>query len=126
MQYHMTPILAFYIKLTIAGIIGLGALIADALPDVSGWENVGTKSILIVAVIYMGKLYLQQQKDHKEEAIGREEKLIAHIAESTNIQNQLLTATKEQTGYFQTVTRNIVNERLQERQDIKTIAEKVS
>jgi len=128
----MTPIpqlfsdLPDYWKLSIAALTGLGAFFADASPEIRGWEELGMKGLLIAALVFVVKLLLRQQAEHKEETGKREERLLAHIEKSTIIQSELLEATKRQTGYFETVTRNIVNERLGERHDIEKLAKNTS
>ncbi len=117
---HLTEI-----KLTLAALVGFAAYLADASADldVKGWEELGLKGILLFAVYYIGKLFLDSQKAHKAEqqdtwaahkadAAAREAKLLAALDASTQTGRELLALTKEQTDYFKAVTRNIVDERL--------------
>jgi hypothetical protein len=113
------------IKLTLAAIVGLAAGIADATKtlDANGWEELGLKGLLLFAVYYIGRLFLDANKAHKAEmqstweahkaeAATRESKLVNAIEANSKGLSELTALTKEQTDYFKTVTRNIVDEKL--------------
>ena len=113
------------IKLTLAALLGIAAGIADASSalDAKGWEEIGIKGLLLFAVYYIGKLFLDANKAHKAEmqqardahqadAEKREDKLVAALDANSKSLTELTELTKEQTDYFKTVTRNIVAEKL--------------
>jgi hypothetical protein len=109
------------LKLTLAAIIGIAAGAADAIDGVSfrGWEDVGLKGLLLFAVIFIGRLFLEANRthkteiaaiwaEHKSDTLKREDKVVAAIEANTKSLAQLTDLTKEQTDYFKTVTRNVV------------------
>lgn len=114
---------AFELKLVIVSLLGAIALVADGLADFKNWEDFGLKTILGAAVLYIGRIFLQQQKDHKAEllslwqehkaeSLSRESAGKAALDANTKALCDLTVLTKEQTDYFKTVTRTIVDERL--------------
>lgn len=84
------------IKLTLAAIIGMSAWLADASAamDLKGWDEIGLKGILLFAVYYIGRLFLQAQKEHKAEMIATWE---THKADSARREDRMVTAL-DQTG----------------------------
>jgi hypothetical protein len=115
--------LAIELKLTLTALIGFAAWFADTSPDIKGWEESTLKGLLILAVISIGKLFLDAQKNHKAEIQAtweahkkdveiREAKLHQCIGDNTKCLAELTSLTKEQTEYFKAVTRNVVNEKL--------------
>lgn len=124
------------IKLTIAALVVFAAWLADASEqiNVKGWEEAGLKGLLILAVIFIGKLFLEAQKNHKAEiekvweshkaeitatkeahkqaAELREARLVTCLGENTKCLTELTALTKDQTDYFKAVTRNVINEKL--------------
>jgi hypothetical protein len=103
--------------------MGFAAWLADTSPDIKGWEESTLKGLLILAVISIGKLFLDAQKNHKAEIQAtweahkkdveiREAKLHQCIGDNTKCLAELTSLTKEQTEYFKAVTRNVVNEKL--------------
>jgi hypothetical protein len=113
----------FELKLALASVVGGIALLADMANEFRGWEDVGLKGILIAAVIFIGRLYLKQQADHKQE---RKEDWDAHkkdreaaenayrqvMEANSSLLKEIKAATEEQTVYFKTVTRNLVEQHL--------------
>jgi hypothetical protein len=115
--------LAIELKLTLTALIGFAAWLADTSPYIKGWEESTLKGLLILAVISIGKLFLDAQKNHKAEIQAtweahkkdveiREAKLHQCIGDNTKCLAELTSLTKEQTEYFKAVTRNVVNEKL--------------
>ena len=120
---------AFEVKTGIAAILGGSALLADLATEAKGWEEVSLKVILILALVYICKLYLEQQKEHKaelretwdlhkRESLERERLSKESQEANTRALNELTTLTKEQTDYFKTVTRSIIDERIKNRPTI--------
>ena len=119
-----------HLKLALASVVGLVAALTDVAADVHGWEDVSLKVLLILALIFIGRLFLQQQQDHKadvkdhkgevekiwaahkEDAEKREIKYLAAIEANKQCLQQLVALTEEQTIYFKTVTRTVVDEKL--------------
>jgi len=125
MLHHLIPDHLTELKLTIAAVVGFGAWLADSSEqlNVKGWEELGLKGLLLFAVFYIGRLFLDCQKTHKAEIQAtweahkkdvetREAKLLQCMGDNTRCLNELSALTKEQTDYFKTVTRNLVNEKL--------------
>jgi len=113
------------LKLTCAAAVGIAAGALDAGRDIParGWEDMGLKGLLIFAVIFVGKLFLDAQRTHKTEmqttwdahkkdAQEREEMLLAALKANSKGLEELTALTKEQTDYFKTVTRVVVSEKL--------------
>ena len=114
-------IFSFEIKLAIAGLTGGVALIADIASETKGLEDLGLKAILIAALIYIGRLYLTQQREHKQEmrdlisvhqsdSDEREHKVTTVMQAMISGLGELTALTREQTEYFRAFTKRIVEE----------------
>ncbi len=121
--FHISSALVFEIKMSIASIVAGGAFLADIATEMKGVEELGLKAILCAALIWIVRLHLTQQKEHKQElrdiwALHKKEaedrELRANETREANTRalNELTSLTKEQTDYFKTVTRNIVEDRI--------------
>lgn len=124
---------AFELKLGLASSVGLIAAVTDVATDVHGWEDLSLKGILIAAVIFIGRLFLQQQQQqrdqqrehkaeiektwdaHKQDAEKREVKYCTALDANSKCLTELVVLTREQTDYFKAVTRDVVNEKLKGR-----------
>lgn len=117
---------AFDLKFVLASSVGLIAAVTDVVADVHGWEDVSLKAILIAAVIFIGRLFLQQQREHKAElektwdahkqdTEKREAKYCTALDANTKCLTDLVGLTRDQTDYFKAVTRDVVNEKLKGR-----------
>lgn len=124
---------AFDLKFVLASSVGLIAAVTDVAADVHGWEDVSLKAILIAAVIFIGRLFLQQQQQqreqarehkeelektweaHKQDAEKREVKYCTALDANSKCLTELVVLTREQTDYFKAVTRDVVNEKLKGR-----------
>ncbi len=125
----MFPALSNYgteTKLTITALIGLAAAVTDAQTDAKGWEDVTLKGLCIIAVVFLGKLFLDAQKKateaqekhkeeikdtwdaHKKDAEDREAKLLAAVAENTKSLTELNSLTKEQNEFHRAFTRRLL------------------
>jgi hypothetical protein len=115
--------LTFEIKLIAASVIGGAALLADLANEYRGWEDVGLKGILIAAVVFIGRLYLKQQEEHRQERKAdweahKKDREAAELAyrqameTNSELLKEIKAATEEQTTYFKTVTRNLVEQHL--------------
>jgi signal transduction protein with GAF and PtsI domain len=117
---HLTEV-----KLTLAALVGFSAWLADASTELNlqGVDEMGVKAMLAAALVYVGKLFLDAQKAHKAEmketwdahkkdAEAREAKYCAALESNSEQLGKLVNLTSEQTEYFKTVTRNIVDEKL--------------
>lgn len=113
----------FDLKLAMATSIGLFALVAEATTELHGWEDLSLKGLLIGAVVYLIRAQAQDRKEHRAElaAAWEEHKKDSHDREikynnileaNTKVLSDLTRITEEQTTYFKTVTRTIVDERL--------------
>jgi hypothetical protein len=123
-----------HLKLAAASAVGLAAAGVDVVMDAHGWEDVSLKVMLTLALLFIGRLLLQQQKEHKEElekvweahkheainreelhkhdTLNREERYQRALDENSAKLGELVDLTREQTDYFKAVTRNVVDERL--------------
>lgn len=126
-QFHN---IAFEIKLAIASALGLGTFLADISGDYKGWEDLSLKVLLLIALVYIGRLYLQQQKDHKSEVADyrreivdtwaahkrdveeREDKMNAALLAAREDMAILIGLTKEQTDHYKSVTRKLIEDRI--------------
>lgn len=117
--------IAIELKLTFLATLAGSAWLADISNNASGnaWEEWGLKGILLVAVVTIGKLFLQSQKDHKaelaeawksqkEEAEKREAALAETIKQNTTALDTMSNLAKEQTDWFRAVTRGVVSDKL--------------
>jgi hypothetical protein len=111
-----------HLKLALAAFVGLVAAVTDAAGDMHGWEDVSLKALLIAALVFIGRLLLQQQREHKiemreaweahkKDSADREERNHHAIANNTQCLAELASLTREQTDYFKAVTRNVVDEK---------------
>jgi len=125
---------SFHTKVILATITGVSAMLADAANEAKGWEDLGLKTALTLALIFVVKLLLDQQKlhkqelkeiwdahkaemkamraEHKEEAAKREDRMVKAIEVQVISMNEVRDLTRDQTEYFKTVTRNIVYEKI--------------
>jgi len=124
---------AFDLRLGLASSVGLIAAVTDVAADPRGWEDLSLKAILIAAVIFIGRLFLQQQQQqreqarehkaelektwdaHKQDAEKREVKYCTALDANSKCLTELVILTREQTDYFKAVTRDVVNEKLKGR-----------
>lgn len=114
---------ALDLKVAIAGGVALIAAVGDVNVDPRGWEDVSLKVLLILALIFIGRLYLAQMREHKaemkeawamhkKESNEREERHNRHLAANTECLTALVVGSREQTDFFRTVTRGLVEERI--------------
>ncbi len=126
--------LAFEIKLMLASALGLSAILADISGDYKGWEDLSMKVVLLIAVVFIGKLYLQQGIEHKQELAKiwadhkkemaetwaehkkdvetREEKMNDALRGNREDMAVLIGLTKEQTDHYKSVTRKLIEDRI--------------
>lgn len=119
----------FELKIMFAATIGFFAVIAEAAAELKGWEDLSLKVLLIGAVIYLIRTQSQERKEHKaelheawdlhkKESDEREAKTTDVMAANTKALSELTKITEEQTTYFKTVTRTIVDERLKTKSNL--------
>lgn len=112
-----------------AATIGFFAVIAEAAAELKGWEDLSLKVLLIGAVIYLIRTQSQERKEHKaelheawdlhkKESDEREAKTTDVMTANTRALSELTKITEEQTTYFKTVTRTIVDERLKTKSNL--------
>lgn len=124
---------ALDIKMLAASLIAITAAITDAVAAPKGWEDVTLKGILIAALVFVGRLYLGQAKEHKEEIRLHKEEIKATWAEHKNevekreikmfdcmhTQNvtlaKLCDLTQEQTDHYRTFVKAAVDAKLNAR-----------
>jgi hypothetical protein len=114
---------ALDIKLALASAVALAAAVTDATTQPQGWEDISLKALLIGALVFVVRLLLKQQTDHKseiretwkqhkEEAQTREEKVIACISAQTETLDKLRELTEEQTEHYRTFVKAAVDAKL--------------
>lgn len=113
----------FELKIAFVAFIGSLAVIAETATELKGWEDTSLKALLIGAVIYLVRSQSQDRKEHKaelheawdlhkKESDEREARTTDAMIANTKALAELTKITEEQTTYFKTVTRTIVDERL--------------
>lgn len=112
------------IKLTLAAVLGFSAWLADATgPDITGWEEIGLKGILLFAVYYIGRLFLSAQKEHKHEmketwdlhkteSLKREERMAEAMTKQTVSLEKLCEISQEQVEHFRAFVKSAVDEKM--------------
>lgn len=113
------------IKLTVAAALGLSAWLADASAElnVKSWEELGLKTILLFAVYYIGRLFLNAQKEHKaemvetwkthkEETAKREEKMCAALEKHSVSLELIADLNKEQLLHFRAFVKGAVDDKM--------------
>jgi hypothetical protein len=113
---------ALDLKLAVASFVAVAAAVTDATAQPQGWEDVTLKGILIAALIFVGRLYLNQAKEHKDEikqtwaahkteAEKREEKVVACMTK----QNETLGKLCEQTEHYRSFVKAAVDAKINTR-----------
>ena len=92
-------------KVALGSLGAVGSFIADVASEAAGYENVGTKALLIGAIVYLVRALQQERSDAK----AREDKLNATVEANTKALNALQAETEKQTQYFGTVVKTIVD-----------------
>ena len=111
-----TTFLTFKAKLALTG--GFMAVLAavDAQMPPASLEDYSLKALLLVAIIFVVRLLLKQQEEHKNEMRDlrdRHEKTLSTVVEKNTASNdRVCQLAEEQAAYFKTVTRDIVTEKL--------------
>ncbi len=113
------------IKLTLLALIGLGAWVADASQSLNlqGWDEVGLKGILLAAVFFIGKLFLQSQRDHKaemtetwklhkEESTAREERMCTALDKHAVSLERIAELNEEQLQHFRGFVKNAIEDKM--------------
>lgn len=110
-------------KLAAATLVALAAAVTDAAAPVQGWEDVTLKGILIAALIFIGRLYLNQAKEHKDEikqtwaehkaeAEKREEKFLGCMTTQNSTLQKLCELTEEQTDHYRNFVKAAVDAKI--------------
>lgn len=116
-------LISTHLKMFASCMLITALVLADMGVTPQSAEDYTLKGLLICALLYVSRLLLIQQdahkadmkeiaKLHKEDCVQRENKLQSCIEAQTHSMSELTTLTREQTDYFKTVTRNIVDDRL--------------
>lgn len=113
------------IKLTVAGAFGVLAWLADIYPslDLKGWDEVGLKAVLLFAVFYIGKLFLQAQRDHKSEMAEtwkshkresgeREDRMCAALEKHADSLERIADLNEEQLQHFRSFVRGAIEDKM--------------
>jgi hypothetical protein len=117
---------ALDLKLAVASFVAVAAAVTDATAQPQGWEDVTLKGILIAALIFVGRLYLNQAKEHKDEikqtwaahkteAEKREEKVVACMTKQNETLGKLCELTEEQTEHYRSFVKAAVDAKINTR-----------
>jgi len=122
---HQLAAHATEIKLTVTAMVGFAAWLADTSADlnVKGWEEIGLKGILLFGVYYIGRLFLQAQREHKaeitetwkihkEETAKREEKMVAALEKHSVSLERIADLNEEQLEHFRAFVKSAVDEKM--------------
>jgi hypothetical protein len=113
----------FQTKLLGATVIGGGAFLADLMSDTKGWDEMTLKVVLGVALIYISRLFLQSQKDHKQEmqvmqnnhkleSRQREDSMRESVDRQASCLERLVDLTQEQVDHFRTFVKTAVDDKM--------------
>jgi hypothetical protein len=100
-------------KAMLASGVASFAMLADIASEAKGWEDVSLKVLLLVAVVFLVRLLLRQQTEHKVESAAREQRMLEALNRTADGMEALTALTQEQTDYFKSVVKSVVSERLQ-------------
>lgn len=100
-------------KAMLASGVAAFAMLADIASDAKSWEDVSLKVLLLIAVVFLVRLLLKQQAEHKAESVAREQRMLEALNRTAEGMEALTALIQEQTDYFKSVVRSVVNERLQ-------------
>ena len=91
-------------------------LAADTQVSPASVEDYTLKSVLVVTVIFLGKLLLKQQQEHKTEMKElrdkHEDAMKTVVTANTASNEKVAELAEEQANYFKTVTRSVMDEKL--------------
>ncbi len=101
------------------------SLLADLVTETKGWEDLGIKTLLLAALVFVGRLLMKEQTEHraeikelqaahKAEFIARDSTMVAALIRQAEAIEEQTGILREQTDYYKTVTRNIVEDRLKQ------------
>ena len=118
-----TSLIVAKCKLFVACLMTVAFFIADATAVPGSYEDLGLKACLVVALVFTVRLLLKQQEEHKADrakdaethlvaAKDREEKMVGAMTKQAEALERVAELTQEQTDYFKTVTRGIIDDRL--------------
>lgn len=118
-----SSLLAANWKLASGGLAVVLLAAADAVTPPQSIEDYSIKALMGIVIIFVVRLLLTQQKEHKQElkderehnrteAAQREEKMVTAMTKQAEALERVADQTEEQTTYFKTVTRGIVDEHL--------------
>lgn len=100
-------------KAMMASGVAAFAMLADIASDAKNWEDVSLKVLLLIAVVFLVRLLLKQQAEHKTESAAREQRMLETLNRTAEGMEALTALIQEQTDYFKSVVKNVVSERLQ-------------
>lgn len=100
-------------KAMIASGVAAFAMVADIASEAKGWEDVSLKVLLLVSVVFLVRLLLRQQAEHKAESAAREQRMLEALNRTAEGMEALTVLIQEQTDYFKSVVKSVVSERLQ-------------
>lgn len=99
-------------KIAAMFLLGTAAAIADTQFPVSSVEDYTAKGLLGIACVVLYRLLMKSQADAKDMRDKHEDKLMGVIEANTKSNERVCELAEEQSNYFKTVTRHIVDEKL--------------
>ncbi|RBP37024.1 hypothetical protein DES53_115165 [Roseimicrobium gellanilyticum] len=100
-------------KAMLASGVATVAMLGDIASDAKSWEDVSLKVLLLIAVVFLVRLLLRQQAEHKAESAAREQRMLETLNRTAEGMEALTALIQEQTDYFKSVVKSVVSERLQ-------------
>jgi hypothetical protein len=104
-----STLIAMKVKVFLASGIALGAFLADiSVPNETPVESYTFKGVLVLAVLYLARELSIERLNNKKEAYDREDRMLEAIKCMTEGHKELVNTTKEQTNYFQTIAKTLI------------------
>lgn len=111
-----SSLLAANWKLATGGLAVVILAAADMAAPPQSIEDYSIKAMMGAVIIFLVRLLLKQQAEHKqelkEERTQHQEKVVSSMNKQAEALERVADLTEEQTTYFKTVTRGIVDEHI--------------
>lgn len=92
-----------------ASVGSLFALLAEAVPGNTGWEDLTLKGLLLLAVLYLVREITRLREEAKKDSSDREDRTNHAIMANTAAMNELTAVVREQATFSQHVLNVIVS-----------------
>ena len=110
-----TSLIAMKLKLVLASGVALLAFLADITASQEpAWESYTLIGILLIAVVYLVRELSAERATNKIEGKQREERMLSAMESMTQGHKDLVDATKQQTKYFESIAKTLIQRGLGE------------